>query len=222
MRVRLFLAASGAAVAFALAAPAGAIDVPGDGFTVTGEFGVGGTITITDDDPTPCDGENGSASLSRPIGGSNFIPVVSNVAPLVEGQVWSVTLPIPATDKGNPATALVPGMTLVLDVGGVCNDLGDQFGFQREDLELTLGEPVTAPATTTTTTDPGATTTTVTAGAVPTTATASTTPTTAGAAAAAELPRTGGGSGVPIGIAFVLVGAAVVVAAGRRPARRGA
>jgi hypothetical protein len=221
MRVRFFLAASIAALGFALAAPAGAVDIQGDGYTVTGDLGVGGTITITDDDPTICDGESGAASLLRSLGNNTFVPIVSNGAPLVEGQVWSVTLTIPATDKGNPATALTPGMLLILDVDGICNAFEDRFGFQRDPLEVTLGEPISAPTTTTTTTTaPAATTTTVTAAAPTTAAAASTTPATA-APAAAELPRTGGSATAPVVVALAAIAVGTALVAGRpRSARR--
>jgi hypothetical protein len=179
---------------------------------VSGTVAVGGTITVSSDEASGCDGQSMATALRRPTGPNTSVTVLIAGAPLVLGQTWSVQLTIPATDQGG--TALQPGMVLVLDTGGTCNANGDQFTVQLDDVEVTLGAPVQASSTTTSTTTTTSTPTPATTTEVPAQ------PTTTGAAAAAEeLPRTGGGVGLVglVGASLVAVGA-VVAGAGRRRA----
>jgi hypothetical protein len=191
-----------------LAARPAAADPP----EVSGTVAVGGTITVSSDEASGCDGQSMATALRRPTGPNTSVTVLIAGAPLVLGQTWSVQLTIPATDQGG--TALTPGMVLVLDTGGICNANGDQFTVQLDDVEVTLGQPVQAPSTTTSTT------TSTPAPAQATTTVVAAQPTTTGAAAAAaELPRTGAGVGLVglAGASFVAVGA-VAAGAGRRRA----
>jgi hypothetical protein len=205
----------------ALSAIPAAADVP----NVTGTAAVGGTLVISDLNES-CDGETASAAIRRVTGPNTAVHITSNVAPLVPGQTWSISLTIPATDLGG--TALQPGMQISVDAGGVCNAFGDQFGFQYDDVLLTLGQPVTAPTTTTTAPTPTTTApTTVPQTTPPTTAVATiadppTSPTsvaaaaTPNAAADATLPRTGSSElpAAAAGILAFVVGGIAVIAAG--------
>lgn len=180
---------------------------------VSGTVAVGGTITVSSDDASGCDGQSMATALRRPTGPNTAVAVLIASAPLVLGQTWSVQLTIPATDLGG--TALEPGMVLVLATGGICNANGDQFTVQLDDVQITLGQPVQAPSTTTSTT----TTSTPAPAQATTTAVPAQATTTAAAAAAEELPRTGGGNGAVGAVgASLLAGGALVVAASRRRA----
>jgi LPXTG-motif cell wall-anchored protein len=211
----------------ALSAAPAAADVP----TVTGTAAVGGTLVVTDSDNTVCDGQSASVAIRRPTGPNTAVHITSKSTPLVEGVPWTISITIPPTDAGG--TALTPGMQISVDAGGICNAFGDQFSFQYDEVLLTLGQPVTAPTTTTTAPAPTTTATTVPPTSPPTTAAATATaidpsPTsvaaaaTSGGAADATLPRTGASdlAATLVGLVALALGGVALLGSRRRPLRR--
>jgi hypothetical protein len=219
---RALLALGTVGVFGALSAIPAAADPP----TVTGTAAVGGTLTVSSDEHTQCDGESASVALRRPTGPNTSVTIIIGSAPLVLGQPWSIPLTIPATDLGG--TALTPGTQIRVDAGGICFAFGDQATFQMDEVLLTLGQPVTAPSSTTTVPQTSTTvtappqqspTTAVTAAASPTTAVAAAAD--PGASADATLPRTGSSdtTGAVVGVLALVVGGCAVASAARTSRR---
>jgi LPXTG-motif cell wall-anchored protein len=165
----------------ALSAAPAAADVP----IVSGTAAVGGTLVVTGEDNQSCDGQSASVALRRPIGGGSYVHITSGNDALIPGEPWTVSLTIPPTDA--QGTPLTPGTQIAVHAGGVCNAFGDTFGFQYDEVLVTLGQPVTAPSTTTTTASSP---TTVTSTTVTPTTVAQSPPSTSGTATVADPPPT--------------------------------